>query len=129
MLRAYPSYTHTHTHTHTDGLRRDLLRQVFFHYKRSVCQSVPHRKHPVSTTETNRLMLFGEAVAVYCENHTEHINTLCGQDKETIYKNPVYTSQGTHYVSATETNRLMLFGETVAVYCENHKEHINTLCG
>jgi hypothetical protein len=24
-------------------------------------------------------MLFGETVAVYCENHTEHINTLCGQ--------------------------------------------------
>jgi hypothetical protein len=23
----------------------------------------------------------------------------------------------------------MLFGETTAVYCENHKEHINTLWG
>jgi hypothetical protein len=23
----------------------------------------------------------------------------------------------------------MLFGETVAVYCENHKEHTNTWCG
>jgi hypothetical protein len=28
-----------------------------------------------------------------------------------------------------EPNRLMLFRETVAVYCENHKEHTNTLCG
>jgi hypothetical protein len=46
-----------------------------------------------------------------------------------IYKNPDRTSQETHYVSATETNRLMLFGETVAVYCENHTEHTNTLCG
>jgi hypothetical protein len=45
-----------------------------------------------------------------------------------IYKNSVRTSQETHYVSATETNRLMLFGETVAVYCENHTAHINTLC-
>jgi hypothetical protein len=27
-----------------------------------------------------------------------------------------------HYVSATETNRLMLFGDTVAVYCEIHAE-------
>jgi hypothetical protein len=35
----------------------------------------------------------------------------------------VLTSQETHYVSATEPNRLMLFGETVAVYCENHTEH------
>jgi hypothetical protein len=55
-------------------------------------------------------MLFGETVAVYCENHTEHTDT-------------VRTSQETHYFSAKETNRLMLFGETVAVYCENHTEH------
>jgi hypothetical protein len=24
-------------------------------------------------------MLFGETVAVYCENHTEHTHTLCGE--------------------------------------------------
>jgi hypothetical protein len=47
----------------------------------------------------------------------------------TVYKNPVRTSQETHYVSAANPNRLMLFRETVAVYCENHTEHINTLCG
>jgi hypothetical protein len=28
--------------------------------------------------------------------------------------------QETHYVFALKTNRLTLFGETVAVYCENH---------
>jgi hypothetical protein len=41
------------------------------------------------------------------------------------------TSQETHYVSATEPNRLMLFRETVTVYCENHTEHTDTrtLCG
>jgi hypothetical protein len=33
---------------------------------------VPHRKHYVSTTKPNRLMLFRETVAVYCENHKEH---------------------------------------------------------
>jgi hypothetical protein len=38
-------------------------------------------------------------------------------------------SQETHHVPATEPNRFMLFGETVAVYCENRTEHINTLCG
>jgi hypothetical protein len=37
--------------------------------------------------------------------------------------NSVRTSQETHYVSATKPNRLMLFRETVAVYCENHTEH------
>jgi translation initiation factor IF-1 len=60
-------------------------------------------------------MLFEETVPVYCENHKEHIDTVC-------------TSQKTHYVSTTEPNRLMLFGETVAVYCENHTEHIDTVC-
>jgi hypothetical protein len=46
-----------------------------------------------------------------------------------IYNNPVRTSQETHYISATKPNRLMLFRETVAVYCENHMEHTDTLCG
>jgi hypothetical protein len=67
-------------------------------------------------------MLFRERVAVYCENHTEHTDTLCGQDA-------VRTLQETHYISATEPNRLLLFRETVAVYCENHTEHTDTLCG
>jgi hypothetical protein len=44
------------------------------------------------------------------------------------YKNWVRTLQETQYVSATKANRLMLFGETVAVYCENHTEHTTALC-
>jgi hypothetical protein len=43
--------------------------------------------------------------------------------------NAVHTSQETNYVSATKPNRLMLFRETVAVYCQNRTEHIDTLCG
>jgi hypothetical protein len=39
----------------------------------------------------------------------------------------VRTSQETHHVSATEPNRLMLCGETVAVSCENRTEHTDTL--
>jgi hypothetical protein len=30
-------------------------------------------------------MLFGETVAVYCENHMEHTDTLCGQNVEFYY--------------------------------------------
>jgi hypothetical protein len=44
-----------------------------------------------------------------------------------IFNNSDRASQETHYVSATKPNRLMLFWETVAVYCENHTEHTNTL--
>jgi hypothetical protein len=47
-------------------------------------------------------MLFKETVAVYCENHTEH-------------RNLVRTPLETHYTCATETNRLMSLGETIAV--------------
>jgi hypothetical protein len=36
-----------------------------------------------------------------------------------VFHTSVRTSQETHYVSATKPNRLMLFRETVAVYCEN----------
>jgi hypothetical protein len=30
-------------------------------------------------------MLFRETVAVYCENHTEHTDTICGQNAEFWY--------------------------------------------
>jgi hypothetical protein len=46
-----------------------------------------------------------------------------------LYKNSVLTSRGTHYVSTTKTNQLMLWKEIVAVYCENHMKPTNTLCG
>jgi hypothetical protein len=39
-------------------------------------------------------MLLKETVAVYCENRMEHTDTIPN-------KNPVPTSQETHYVSAT----------------------------
>jgi hypothetical protein len=45
-------------------------------------------------------MLCGETAAVCCENRTEHTDTLWA----------VRTSQETHHVSATESNRLMLCG-------------------
>jgi hypothetical protein len=43
---------------------------------------VPHRKHYVSATKPSRLMLFREIIAVYCENHMEDTNILCGQNAE-----------------------------------------------
>jgi hypothetical protein len=36
-------------------------------------------------TTINWLMLFREIIAVYCENHMKHINTLCGQNAELLY--------------------------------------------
>jgi hypothetical protein len=42
--------------------------------------------------------------------------------KSYTYKNSFRTSQETHYVSGTETNRLMLFWGRIAVCCENDTE-------
>jgi hypothetical protein len=46
-----------------------------------------------------------------------------------IYSNSVRTSQETHYITTTKHNRLMLFRETVAVYCEDYTELTDTLYG
>jgi hypothetical protein len=35
-------------------------------------------------TTINWLVLFKEIIAVYSENHTKHINTLCGQNAELL---------------------------------------------
>jgi hypothetical protein len=45
----------------------------------------------------------------------------------TICTNSFPTLQDTYYVSTTKLHRLMLFREIIAVYCENHTEHRNTL--
>jgi hypothetical protein len=40
------------------------------------------KTHRVCITKINWLMLFREIIAVYSENHTEPIHTLCGQNAE-----------------------------------------------
>jgi hypothetical protein len=49
-------------------------------YKNTVRTS--QETYYVYATKPNRLMLLRETVAVYSENHTEHANTLCGQNAE-----------------------------------------------
>jgi hypothetical protein len=96
--------------THSTHKHRGLLSPKFVQIIHTNPDRTSQETQYASATEPNRLMLFGERVAVYCENHMEHTNTLCGQNAETfMYKNSVRASQETHYVSATETNRLMLF--------------------
>jgi hypothetical protein len=62
------------------------------------------------------------------ESNTIYINPLKTEFLlNNIYKSSLYLTGNA--ISATKPNRLMLFGETIAVYCENHTEHINTLRG
>jgi hypothetical protein len=80
--------------------------QIHFQIIHKNSVRISQETHYVSATKPHRLRLFGETVAVYCENHTERSNTLTNNNK-----NSVRTSQETHYVSATKPNRLMLFRE------------------
>jgi hypothetical protein len=41
-----------------------------------------HMKRYISPIQTNCLILFKKIIAVFCENHMKHINTLCDQNAE-----------------------------------------------
>jgi hypothetical protein len=76
------------------------------------------------------LLALASTVILSSESHGTHGHILlsdCSGSFTTI-EHSVRTPQETHYVTTTKPNRLMLFGETVAVYYENHTEHTNTLC-
>jgi hypothetical protein len=74
---------------------------------------------------------------MHCDVEFGYQHSICSRIEENLwaecieflYKNSVRTSQERHYVSATKPNRLMLFKETVPVYCKNHTKHTDTLCG
>jgi hypothetical protein len=76
--------------------QQHVLSFLLFTSRSVSLRSLP-AKHIKSPLKNNRLILFKEIIAVYCENHTEHTNTLCGR-----MQNPVRTSQETHYIPATK---------------------------
>jgi hypothetical protein len=63
-------------------------------------------------------MLYKEIIAVCSQTHTEHINTLCGQNVELLNVKLVV-----HIVTT------VLYREIIAVFSQIHTKHINTLCG
>ena len=73
-------------------------------------------------------MLYREIIAVCSQIHTEHINTLCGQNVE-LYIKTQSIPRSKHSVSVIKTSQSMLYGEIIAVCSEIHTKHINTLCG
>jgi hypothetical protein len=44
----------------------------------------PQEAHSVSISKTNWLMIFPEIIAVYSENYTLGINTLCGKNSKSF---------------------------------------------
>ena len=53
-------------------------------------------------------MLYREIIAVCSQNHTKHINTLCGQNVE-LYIKSQSVPRSKHSVSAIKTSQLMLY--------------------
>jgi hypothetical protein len=51
-----------------------LKAEVFINFVLKV-QPLLHSKHTISFTQTNRLMLLSNIIAVYSENYTKPINT------------------------------------------------------
>jgi hypothetical protein len=45
-------------------------------------------KSKISGIRTSQLMLYRKIIAVYSEIHTQHINTLCGQNVELLNVKP-----------------------------------------
>jgi hypothetical protein len=45
-----------------------------------------------------------------------------------IFKNLIRTAKKTQHFTITKINWLMLFGEIIAVYTENHKKPVNIFC-
>jgi hypothetical protein len=43
------------------------------------------KTQPITITRIDWLTLFNEIIAVYSENHTKHMNTLCDKNVELIY--------------------------------------------
>jgi hypothetical protein len=92
--------------------------------------SVGRKLSPYLTGNTLRLRYKAQPVNAVQGNSRCLLWEPYGTHKYTVWvENSVRTSQETRYLSATKPNLLMLFRETVAVYCENHTEHTNTLCG
>jgi hypothetical protein len=77
---------------------------------------------------TASLLRSGEVCLVHFHKD-QVVNIVTARNRQIHRVWTVRTSQETLHVPATEHNRLMLCGETVAVCCENRTEHTDTLCG
>ena len=73
-------------------------------------------------------MLYRDIIAVCSQIHTEHINTLCGQNVD-LYIKIQCVPRSKHSVSVIKTSQLTLYGEIIALCSQIHTKHINTLCG
>jgi hypothetical protein len=70
-----------------------------------------------------------QSVCIYNSRTTETSNPLKHEARAKILKTSVRTAKKTPHFTVTKINRLTVFKEIIAVYCDNRTKHINTLCG
>jgi hypothetical protein len=75
LCRNVPSVLRSGTRKRFEGEEFELYLNI---------QLVPRSKHSVSVTQTSRLMLYREIIAVGSQIHIKHIITLCGQNVELL---------------------------------------------
>jgi hypothetical protein len=89
--------------------------------------------------KADEVLLVVEVKRIFVNNTLPSLNNIVLFNKRLIfrcmtliyvtYKHSVRTSQETHCVYITETSRLMLFRDVIAICCEKHAKHINRLFG
>jgi hypothetical protein len=78
--------------------------------------------HGVTTQTTALFKYLLLSTCIVCLQTREDLGADEREDLRN-YTNSVRTVEETHYGPAAKPIRLILFRETVAVYCENHTEH------
>jgi hypothetical protein len=113
MDAAVPKYSDKRSTVTLRRKRQAPLQKLLFDYL-SACKGGPRKVEKLW------------AVHHLLENQTRNIRNT---NRGSLVTSKFFFSECSPYVFPTEPNRLMLFGESVADYCENHTEHTDSLRG
>jgi hypothetical protein len=88
-----------------------------------ICQTIRIRPYVVKLLATNTLVQRATGGRTGCVEFREDRGPF---HHLKLKQNPIRTAKKTQPFTVTKINRLTLFKEIIAVYCENHTEHVNT---
>jgi hypothetical protein len=96
----------------------------------SNCQFLYHRKHTVSITNTNHLILFTEIISLSlcCVNHKTHSNTLCDTRKKSVMQRRWYIQLPQRSGKIQSGNLVMRHTQTQK-HTHTHTAGFSSWCG
>jgi hypothetical protein len=99
----------------------DIVHRLVFYLKlNSIDLSIPHRKHvtsPLRAQQVNAIYRFVTMEYYYNYHNSEHYPSSCLVFKTQLNSIGLCVPHRKHITSPLATSRLMMFRETVAVYC------------